>query len=109
MGIHNAQASSTVVNVSHTWSGGEQSFPAIRTEITIDPMWEIDGRRVAKAYMLVMDSAAVDSYVPQVGEILRVAYGDEAAEELVVRQSKGDGLGPRGACVRLICAKEWSE
>ena len=98
----------TVVTVSHTWIGGEQSFVAMRTEITIDPMWEIDGRRVAKAYMLVMDSAAVDSYIPQIGEIVRVSFGDEAAEELVVKQTKGDGLGASGALVRLICVKEWS-
>ena len=34
-------------------------------------------------YMLLVDRAAIDSYDPQAGDILRVAKGDEAAEELV--------------------------
>jgi len=94
-----------VVTVSHTWSGGEQSFSAIRSEISIDPTWEIDGQRVAKAYMLTIDRSAIDSRDPEAGDIVRVAKGDEEAEELVVKSTRKDGLD---ATIRLFCAKEWS-
>jgi hypothetical protein len=95
----------TVVNVAHSWSGNEQSFSAIRAEITVDPTWEIDGHRVAKAYMLTIDRSAIDSRDPEAGDIVRVAKGDEEAEELVVKSTRKDGLD---ATLRLFCAKEWS-
>jgi hypothetical protein len=106
MGVFAEQAPEAVVNCSHTWSGNEQNFTAVQSEISVDPTWEIDGQRVAKAYMLLVDRAAIDSYDPQAGDVLRVAKGDEAAEELVVKTTRRDGLD---ATLRLFCAKEWSE